>query len=245
MSLLTIGLILAIVFVGQILHATVGFGDALLAMPLLTLIVGVRTATPLVALLATTVTTLILWQSWREIDVGSAWRLVAASLPGIPVGVWLVGYAPEAWVIGGLGVLVLGFALYSLTQPVLPQVQSRIWVIPAGFLAGVLGAAYNTNGPPVILYGTLRRWSAPQFRATLQGFFFPSGLLILASHGLGGLWNQQVFTLYAYSLPVALIAVFVGSKLNQRIPAQRFTRLIYGILVVLGSVLIAQSVGLF
>jgi len=243
MSLLSIGLILLIVFVGQILHATVGFGDALLAMPLLTLIVGVRTATPLVALLATTVTTLILWQSWREIDMGSAWRLVAASLPGIPVGVWLVRYAPEAWVIGGLGVLVLGFALYSLTQPVLPQVQSRIWVIPAGFLAGILGAAYNTNGPPVILYGTLRRWTAPQFRATLQGFFFPSGLLILASHGLGGLWNREVFTLYAYSLPVALIAFFVGSRLNQRIPAQRFTRLIYVILVVLGLILIGQAVG--
>ncbi|MBP7960457.1 MAG: sulfite exporter TauE/SafE family protein [Caldilineaceae bacterium] len=245
MSLLSIGLILLIVFVGQILHATVGFGDALLAMPLLTLIVGVRTATPLVALLATTATTLILWQSWREIDMGSAWRLVAASLPGIPVGVWLVRYAPEAWVIGGLGLLVLGFALYSLFQPMLPQVQSRIWVIPAGFLAGVLGAAYNTNGPPVILYGTLRRWTAPQFRATLQGFFFPSGLLILTSHGLGGLWNREVFTLYAYCLPVALIAVWLGSRLNQRIPAQRFTRLIYGILVVLGSILIAQSVGLF
>jgi len=245
MSLITIGLILVIVFVGQILHATVGFGDALLAMPLLTLIIGVRTATPLVALLATTVTILILWQSWREIDVGSAWRLVVASLPGIPVGVWLVRFAPEAWVIGGLGVLVLGFALYSLTSPVLPQVQSRIWVIPAGFLAGVLGAAYNTNGPPVIVYGTLRRWTAPQFRATLQGFFFPSGLLILASHGLGGLWNREVFTLYAYSLPVALIAVWVGSRLNQRIPAQKFARMIYGILVVLGSVLIAQAIGLF
>ena len=41
-----------------------------------------------------------------------------------------------------------------------------------GFFAGILGGAYNTNGPPVVIYGSLRKWSPATFRATLQGYFF-------------------------------------------------------------------------
>lgn len=236
-------IVVAVVFVGQMLHATVGFGDALVAVPVLSLALGIRTATPLIALLGNTVTVLILAQSWREIELASAWRLVAASAFGIPVGVWLVGYAPEAVSLGLLGVVVAGFALYSLARPTFPALRQRGWAYPAGFLAGVLGAAYTTNGPPVILYGTLRRWPPAKFRATLQGFFLPNGLMILASHGLGGLWTRQVFTLYGVGLPAALFAFWLGSRLNRRIPAQRFTRLIYAILVVLGIVLVVQAVG--
>ena len=43
--------ILSILFISTFIRSTLGFGDALLAMPLLTLIIGVQTATPLVALM--------------------------------------------------------------------------------------------------------------------------------------------------------------------------------------------------
>lgn len=235
--------VVAVVFVGQILHATVGFGDALVAVPVLSLLLGIRTATPLIALLGGTVTLLILAQSWREMEMASAWRLVAASALGIPVGVWLVGYAPEALSLGLLGIVVAGFALYSLARPTLPELHQQGWAYPAGFVAGVLGAAYTTNGPPVILYGTLRRWPPAKFRATLQGFFLPNSIMIMISHAVGGLWTRQIFTLYLIGLPAALIAFWLGTRLNRRIPAQRFTRAIYGILVLIGVILIVQAVG--
>ena len=37
------------------------------------------------------------------------------------------------------------------------------------------------NGPPLVIYGALRRWSPQHFRATLQGYFLPASLA-----GLGG-----------------------------------------------------------
>jgi uncharacterized membrane protein YfcA len=112
------------------------------------------------------------------------------------------------------------------------------WAYGFGFIAGVLGGAYNTNGPPVVVYGTLRRWLPTRFRATLQGYFVPTGGLIALSHGLGGLWSREVLQLYALAFPIVLIAIFLGGKLNRHIPAGRFEKFLYGALMVLGLLLI-------
>lgn len=80
-----------------------------------------------------------------------------------------------------------------------------------------------------------------RFRATLQGFFLPSGFAISLGHGVGGLWNREVFLLFAFSIVPIIVAVVAGHWLNQRIPSQRFNRLLYGIVAGLGLLLVVRS----
>jgi uncharacterized membrane protein YfcA len=207
-------------------------------MPLLALILGMKTATPLVAFVGVTSTIVIAWGSWRNIDLRSAWKLVLASAVGIPLGLVLLKAAPEGLVKGILGVSLVLFSLYNLARPRLVTVQRDEWAYLFGFLAGILGGAYNTNGPPIVLYGALRRWSPVQFRATLQGYFVPAGLMIWVGHALAGLWTLQVVQLYGLALPLVLIAIFLGGRLHSRIPAHRFERLLYVILIGLGILLL-------
>ena len=75
-----------------------------------------------------------------------------------------------------------------------------------GFGAGVLGGAYGMNGPPLVAYGTLRRWSPEQFRATLQGYFLPASLVGMAGYWVAGLWVPAVTRYYLMSLPFVLAA---------------------------------------
>lgn len=143
-------------------------------MPLVTILLGIQTATPLVGLMAAAMSGMILLQSWRDVALRDDWRLVLASFAGMLVGIWLIRVAPEEFVSGGLGLLLIAFGLYTLLRPVLSELPNAHWVYFFGALAGALGAAYNTNGPPVVVYGALRRWSPVRFWATLQGFFLPS-----------------------------------------------------------------------
>lgn len=229
--------VLAILFVSTLVRATLGFGDALIAMPLLTLVVGIKTSTPLVALVALTIASSILVSSWRQVDVRAVWRLVLSTLAGIPVGLLMLDAAPEALVKGFLGLLLIGFGLYNLVQPRLPKIEHRSIEYVVGFVAGVLGGAYNTNGPPVIIYGTLRRWPPERFRATLQGYFM-SSILIVVGHGVAGLWTPTVLRLYGASLPIVALAVLIGGQLNKRIPRGQFDRFVYAALVVMGAMLL-------
>jgi uncharacterized membrane protein YfcA len=141
------------------------------AIPLLTLVVGIQVATPVVGLTAGALTLLILAQNWRQVEMGVTWRLTLAAAFGIPLGVWGLKHLPDEWTTAALGFLLIGIGTYNLTQPSLLTLEGSRWTYLFGFLAGILGGAYNMAGPPMIVYGAMSRWPPAQFRATLQGFF--------------------------------------------------------------------------
>jgi hypothetical protein len=230
-------LVLGVVFLSTFVRSALGFGDALIAMPLLALIVGMHTATPLVALVASTIAFIILVKAWRQVDVAAAWRLVISTVVGVPIGIFFLNEASESVVEAVLGIVLIGFGLYNLVVPRLPKLGSERLSYAFGLVAGILGGAYNTNGPPVVIYGVLRDWEPERFRATLQGYFLPTGGIILAFHGLTGMWTPEVLQLYLYCLPVVIGAVLVGGWVNQRISGDRFNQVIYALLVLVGALL--------
>jgi uncharacterized membrane protein YfcA len=233
-------LVLSILFLSTFIRSALGFGDALIAMPLLALVIGIQVATPLVAMGASTIAFTILLKSWRKVEIKAAWRLVIATWIGIPLGIFFLKSAPEILVKSLLGILLMGFGAYNLFVPDLPKLLNEKWAFVTGLIAGILGGAYNTNGPPVVIYGILRSWNPEKFRATLQGYFLPTGLAILITHGLAGMWTTEVVRLYGYSIPIIIAAVLLGEKVNLLIPQGKFDKIIYGFLVVIGFFLIIR-----
>lgn len=229
---------LTILFLAALIKATLGFGESLLAIPLLTFVLGIQVAAPLISLIAATVTLLLLVRNWQAIDLTATWRLLIAAIVGIPVGVWGLATLPAVWVTKGLGMLLIVVGGYNLLQPTMTGLQDWRWPYLFGFLAGLFGGAYNMASPPVLLYGAVRRWSPEQFRVTLQGFFLPVSTLILIGHASAGLWTQQVLQLYALSWPMMLVAFWLGNRFAQQIDQQIMGRLLYSALVILGVALL-------
>jgi hypothetical protein len=163
-------------------------------------------------------------------------------MTGIPLGLLFLKGSHEDLMKIVLAAVIITYSTYSLVRPRLLTLKNENAAYPFGFVAGILGGAYNTNGPPVVVYGTLRGWSPNDFRATLQGYFLPSGLMIVLGHGISGLWTQQVFRHYLIALPAVLIAIFLGSRLNRAIPKGRFDRYIHLLLMAIGIFLFVQSI---
>lgn len=237
-------LIFAILFVSTFIHSTLGFGQALIAMPLLLMIVELKTATPLVAFVLMTIGAVILLKNWRAVDLNATWRLVLSSCLGIPVGLFVLKAVPQELMKVFLGILVILFSIYNLTNRHLNIVKLRrvgtgsVTTYLFGFIAGVLGVAYNTSGIVITIYATLRDWSPDRFRSTLQSYFVCAGMLILASHGLAGLWTHTILRFYVTSLPLILAAIWLGGKLNRSIPQGQFDGYVNVALVIMGILLL-------
>ena len=231
-------LVLVVIFSSTLIRSTFGFGNALLAMPLLSLVIGLKEAAPLVALVGTLVSIVMLLQGWEETRWKDIGGLLLASLLGMPLGIFLLVAVPEGIVIRILGIILIGFGFYNLIGIELPRIDSGWLVVPFGLLAGVLGSAYNTNGPPVIIYGVFRGWSRDQFRASLQGFFLVTNLLIITGHGISGLWTSRIVILFLASILPVLGAVFLGERIASRFSQEVFDRVIYYLLIVLGLLLL-------
>ena len=234
--------VLLIILVSTLVRAVFGFGHALIAMPLLAMTpIGMKTATPLIALIATILALVILVKDWRIIDLRSIWRLLAATIPGIPLR-----SPPSQGALRKHGQDYprphrRRFSLYCLFRPRLFTLRSEWAAYPFGFIAGILGGAFNSTAP-IVIYGTIRRWPPDRFRANLQGYFFPSNVIIIAGHGLGGLWTPSVGWYFLLSLPLLLLSIWIGNRLNRTIPQGRFDRYIHIILVLVGALLFIQTV---
>jgi uncharacterized membrane protein YfcA len=97
------------------------------------------------------------------------------------------------------------------------------------------------NGPPLAIYGALRRWSPQHFRATLQGYFLPASLVGLFGYIALGLWTPTVTRYFLLSLPGAVIAILLGRTLNHRLRGDAFFRFVYVGLIAIGLVLVVQA----
>lgn len=233
----------AVIFLATLIRSAFGFGEALVSVPLLALVIPVEVATPLAVLFSITVAGIIVAQDWRSIHLGSAGRLVVATMFGIPLGLLMLTRVPEPVVKGGLALVIIAFSTYSLVGRSRAELRDDRLAWLFGFGAGVLGGAYGMNGPPLVLYGALRGWSAGQFRATLQGYFLPASLVGMVGYWMSGLWVPDVTRYYLIALIPAVVAILLGRTINQRMEGRAFVRYVHAGLIVVGMVLLIQTFG--
>ena len=236
--------VLLIVFISTLIRSAFGFGEALIAVPLLAFCIPLEVAAPLVVLVSITIAGIVVVQDWKKIHVRSAGWLVLSTLLGIPLGLLLLTSSHQRAVKGALGVILIAFSVYSLIGRKALELKrdSRAWLLACGFCAGVLGGAYGMNGPPLVIYGAMRRWSAQHFRATLQGYFLPASIIGMIGYWLAGLWVPAVTHYYLISLPLTLLAVLLGRVINHRMHGETFLKYIYLGLVGIGLLLLVQAV---
>jgi hypothetical protein len=235
--------ILSIVFLATLIRSTFGFGEALIAVPLLALFVPIEVATPLAVLISITIAAIVVVQDWSKIHLRSVGWLLVPTLAGIPLGIALLASSHPQAVKALLALILIAFSSYFLIgrSPLHLRDDHRAWLLGCGFLAGILGGAYGMNGPPLVIYGAMRRWSPQHFRATLQGYFLPASIVTVVGFWFSGLWTRTVTHDYLLSLPATIPAVFLGRWLNHRLREGSYLKYVYAGLLAIGLVLLAQA----
>jgi uncharacterized protein len=236
--------VLIILFIAALIRSALGFGEALIAVPLLAFCLPLKVAAPLAVLVSITIASIVIVQDWKKIHLYSTGWLVLATLFGIPIGLLFLTSSHPRAVKVALGIIIMAFSAYSLMGRTSIQLRrdNRIWLLVFGFFAGVLGGAYGMNGPPLAIYGAMRRWSAQHFRATLQAYFLPASVIGMGGYWVAGLWIPAVTHYYLLSLPVTLPAVFLGRVINHRLHGEAFLNYVYLGLAGVGSLLLVQAI---
>jgi len=224
----------SVIFLAAFTQSMSGFGLALVSMALLPSLIGIRMATPLVALVAIAIEIVLLIRYREALELRSVWRVVLAALIGTPLGVLFLSHIDERISLTVLGIVITGYALYALIGLKLPRLEHSLWAYLAGILGGLLGGAYNTSGPPVIVYADCRRWSPLVFKSNLQGYFVISSLAVVVSHWLSGNFSDEVFHLFLWTLPFIALGLIAGLSLDRWLNPILFRRVVLVLLVLMG-----------
>ncbi len=242
--MITFALVSLIFLLAGFIQGLSGFGSALLAMPLLTLFIDVKTAVPLCMLNSLLIASYLSLQLKDYMEREKILPLIAGSLPGIYLGVTFLKSAESMLIQILLGVIIISYGVYSLVfQPRTRKIH-RIWSYIAGFGTGFIGAAFSAGGPPAIIYTTLTGWSKDYIKATLTGFFFVGSLISAFAHAVSGLTNTLVIKYFFVSFVFVLLGVYIGSRLYNRTNRQEYIRIILFILIILGLIMIISALSL-
>lgn len=225
------------------MRSTLGFGEALIAVPFFLLFLPVDVAVPLAVMLSIVIALVVVIQDHKKIHFHSAKWLIIYAILGLPLGILILTYVNETFVKTGLGLLIISYSIYSLyfKRNKTLQEDNKLWLFVCGFLSGVFGGAYGVNGPPLVVYGNLRQWSAKHFRATLQAYFLPVSLLSVVGYFSKGLITREVNTYFLYSLITTIPAIFLGRYLNHKLKDGTFFKYVYWGLMVISVVLIVST----
>ena len=237
-------LVIAIMFMYTFVGICAGFGGALTTMPLITLLLPLKMAAPMSVIVGTATALYATWLSRKETNWRSALVLIVFSFAGIPVGIYALSYLPDHIMKIGLGGFLILYSFYSLFIPRLP-VYDKNWIaMPIGVIAGALGSAFSTNGPPVVIYGMLRNLAPAAFRGTLNAFFTANNIAIIGGLTTSGILTISTVKLVLFCVPTMILGSLVGQYVHKRIPVNVFRVMVFLLLIASGAMLIKGATGI-
>lgn len=224
----------AIVALACFVQAVAGFGLPMIAMPILVALFGIRAAVPLMAIVVLELQILMVARYRMALNIRTVWRISAAAIVGIPIGVLLLSRIPEVITITLLGLLLIIYVLYvSLRFPV-PALKNPNWAYFFGLLGGMGGGAYNIAAPPMIIYADTQRWGPKLFKGNLQGYFLIITIVAILTHFLSGNLTGDILQMSLLAIPFVLLGAFAGFYLDHFINPAVFRKIVLGLLLILG-----------
>ncbi len=241
MTAISLAAVLAAAMVGGFVQGFAGFGSTLAALPIMTLALDAGAAVPAGCLMALCVNIVLVARLRAHIRTRALLGLVCASLPGAALGLVFMGAVPDAALKGLMGAATL-YAAWKLSHAG-PAVTApgKGWAAVAGTAAGFLGVSIGINGPPIVAWTARQPWDAASVKATLTGYFFLTGLVIVGGQAANGLFTPTALTAFVWSLPALTLGLWAGLASCGRVGERVFRLAFLGLLAITGASLSAGA----
>jgi uncharacterized membrane protein YfcA len=230
-----------VIFLASLVMGLTGFGIALVAMAFLPWLMSPVTAIVVLTIYALAFSIVVVGQLRHDLTPRALVDLLIGTVAGTPLGVWVLASLPVSALNRLIGLVLVLVVVLEFRGAMPTRLVGRAWGFGAGCLAGVIGGAVGTPGPPVIVYATTQGWSPRTMKANTMAFFVANQAAILAAYWWAGLLTGEVATVAAaFALP-ALAGVATGLALFGRLDPVKFRRAVFALLLLSGLVLLVRG----
>jgi uncharacterized membrane protein YfcA len=229
------------VFAAAFLRGFTGFGFALAAVPALSLMMNPVVVVPCTLLLAVAAGVQVLPKLRHLPHWRSVWILVAGSLVGSPIGIWLLASLSANAMRAGIGIVLMAAVAVLWRQPRISNSPPTALGLVTGVASGVLNGSTALGGPPVILFFLSSTDSVIVARASLIMYFFFATCGTLAYDAARGLIDRHVLLLAALFFPALYLGNWLGDRCFDGSSTGTYRRAALGILFLLAVVTVGRS----
>ncbi len=232
-----------VVCAASMVKGAIGFGFPLLAVPLLSAILGPKVAIPVVAVPTLLSNFLVVRRGGAGQAAGEMWTLLAGTAVGTLAGALLLGAVNPrlaAGLVGAVALFYVAATALSLTLRVRSTSIRRMG--PAfGLAAGLMGGATGISSPLLASYLHMLRLEKREFVFCITMTFFVVNILQIITYLRLGLYNGPVLTVALLACAPMIIGTLGGLALQDRLEPKLFERIVLTVVVIASANLIARS----
>ena len=224
-------------FLAYSVKSSTGLGSALIAVPLLGLIMNFKDAVAFDMLFEAAAGILLISHCFKFVNWPVFLILSIGSFIGVPLGTEALKKFSVEFIGITIGVVAAGFGIMMLavdTTCYKIPVKNKIAGLAAGFVGGVFKGMCGMGGPPVTAYCNYVFEDKATIRATLIAVFAVSSFQRLALYLKVGLVPEHLYLPFFALLPVFLIATFFGPKIFAIFNENTFRKTVAIIIVATG-----------
>lgn len=221
-----------------------GFGTGLVAAGLWFHALPAAMVPPLVALASVAAQGIGLITVRKAFNWRRAAPYLAGGAMGVPLGVAALAAASPFLLRSAIGAFLIAYAAYQLLLRRTRGIGAwggKTADGAVGVGGGFLGGFAGLSGPLPLIWLQLRGGSTDSQRATYQPFNLV--VLTLASIGMAisGQITSEVLWIALVCLPATLIGAWLGARIYVGVSAEVFQRVVLGLLLISGLILIVQA----
>lgn len=240
-----------IVFATHSLEGITGFGCTVLALPFVVLLLGIKTAVPVLVVLAWIIAAYIIMRSWTNIKWKEFLFIIANVGIGLPLGIFVFDNFPDYILKAILAVFMILVGIHGLLNTYInrndfPDVNggvethSRKTLLMRGILllGGVIHGAFGTGGPFVVIYAARALPDKTLFRVTICLLWLVLNSVLMIQWTIaGGVWNLEIGSSIACAMPFLMAGILLGDFLHHKVNEYYFKILVFAVLSSSGLVM--------
>jgi uncharacterized membrane protein YfcA len=233
----TIAYVLLAFLTAAFLKGITGLGFSTICLGLLASFVDIKIAIPLAIIPSLSSNLLVMVDAggFRQ-ALGRFWIVYVAAIPGLVLGLWLLGSVQSSVARTTLGVVLLVYGAWGLlrTQTALPAKLEKPLAAPVGFVTGIVNGLTGSQVMPVLPYFMALELPVNVFVQAINISFTVSSVVMLSGLVNLGLmdWSKAGVSVRGI-VPVAG-GIWAGGKVRKAVPESVFRRLVLALLVALG-----------
>jgi len=214
----------------------VGFGPSLLLVPILSLFVDFKSAVVIATMADISSGLIIVIKERKRIHLHKIFVIALGLMIGTLLGVSLFNLFSMHLLKRLYGIMLIFLVLQSVIKKQHePEVFHKVKAFFAGFLGGICGGLFNTNGPPIVMYLNKVVHDHKFLRSNISAIFAVDALWRGFLFWQQGLLATPLLKLYlALILPGLLVGLYLGNKSLEKINKKTVSSFIEMLLFTIG-----------
>ncbi len=231
----------AIVMIAALVQGMVGFGFSLISLPLLSMLLPLKSAVPLIVCYSLVNNIMVVSSTRKTADIKKIWPMIVFGILGIPLGVQALTVLNTEVLRLAIGLLIVLTSLAMIFGYGLQIKREKLALCLTGFVSGVFNGSLSMSGPPIVLFLSNQNTGKNSFRANLALYAMVTNVITIIAFILKGLLTLDMVPMMTTNSIGLIIGTYSGIRAVTVIKDHHFRKIVLTLMTIIGVATIIHT----